>query len=89
MKLDNGEISPYSLLELFEMEIRKYDIPCIMEDGIWLTDAYINGNCVYYEVTIEEELDPSAFNYSVLSEMKKELVASLRETPSLLSYKMR
>ena len=87
MKLDNGEISPYSLLELFEMEIRKYDIPCIMEDGIWLTDAYINGNCVYYEVTIEEELDPSAFNYSVLSEMKKELVASLRETPSLLSYK--
>ena len=39
------------------------------------------------EVTIEEELDPSAFNYSVLSEMKKELVASLRETPSLLSYK--
>ena len=78
MKLDNGEISPYSLLELFE---------CIMEDGIWLTDAYINGNCVYYEVTIEEELDPSAFNYSVLSEMKKELVDSLRETPSLLSYK--
>lgn len=86
-KLDNGEISPYSLLELFEMEIRKYDIPCIMEDGVWLTDAYINGNCVYYEATIEEELDPSAFNYSVLSEMKKELVASLRETPSLLSYK--
>lgn len=86
-KLDNGEISPYSLLELFEMEIRKYDIPCIIEDGVWLTDAYIKENCVYYEVTIEEELDLSDFNYSVLSEMKKELVAGLKETPLLLSYK--
>lgn len=86
-KLDNGEISPYSILELFEMEITRYDIPCMMEDGVWLTDAYINGNCVYYEATIEEELDPSAFDYNVLTEMKKEIIADLKNTPLLLMSK--
>ncbi len=86
-KMDNGEITPYSILEIFEMEIKQSDIPCYIEDGVWLTDAYINGNNVYYEYGIEEEADASDIDYSILTEIKNELVAELKATPLIFSCK--
>lgn len=83
-KLDDGEISPYSILELFEMDINQYDIPCMIDDGMWLTDAYIKGNCAYYEMTIEEELGPSDYDYEI---MKEGIIENLQKTPMIIMSK--
>ncbi len=78
-KLKNGEIEPYTVVELAKMEIAKIQIPSQIEEGVWLTDAYIKEGNIYYEATLEEEinetdLDPSAFN-----EIRDGIIQGLRE----------
>lgn len=42
--MENGEIEPYSLLEITKMELAKMEILSKMDEGLWLTDVYILTN---------------------------------------------
>lgn len=39
--MENGEIEPYSLLEITKMELAKMEILSKMDEELWLTDVYI------------------------------------------------
>ena len=38
-KVDSGELQPYTMIELSQMEIAKMEIPSQIEEGVWMTDA--------------------------------------------------
>ena len=86
-KVKNGEIKPYSLLELTKMELDKMDLPSQLENGIWLTEAYIKGNNVYYVATFEYEVDKSNISEYDLNEVKNSLIEELREEPLVTNRK--
>ncbi len=85
-QLDEGSIEPYTAKELLQMEIDQYNFPCDMGDGTWLTDGYIRGNNVYYEVTLEFYITSDDLTYSDLQEMKWALVSYMEDT-FVRSYK--
>lgn len=77
-KLQNNEIEPYTLMELTQMEISQMNIPSQMGDGIWLTDVYIKGNAIFYNVTIENVIDKDDISYADVENLKRECIMSLR-----------
>lgn len=83
--LDSGEIESYTIMELFRIEMNNFDLPTQLEEGLWLTDAYINGKNIFYEVTFEEELDESDIDFSVMHEVKSTIISSLKEIPLWLN----
>ena len=85
-KLTNGEIKPYSLLELAEMELAEMEIPTQIDDGVWITDAYIQGNNVYYVGTFEFEVDKSNIYEEDIREMKESIIADLRGNHLIMAH---
>ena len=79
-KLKSGEIQPMTLLELTELEIKRMKFPTQLEEGIWITNVYIDGKDICYEVKIESEIDPSAVD---LAAMKEACAEGAREEPLL------
>lgn len=86
-KVESGEIQPYTMIELSQMEIAKMDIPSQIEDGVWLTDAYIEGNKIYYIATIENEIDSSDLSVSDLKDMKEGLIEGIKTEGLLMIHK--
>ena len=86
-KVDSGELKPYTMREIAQMEINKMDIPSQIEDGVWITDAYIEGNKIYYIVTIENEIDSSDYSNADLREMKEGLVEGLKQEGLIMMRK--
>lgn len=86
-RLDRGVLKPYSMLELTQMEIDKMNIPSKIEDGIWLTKAYIMGNSLFYEVRLDAEVDPSNVSSSDVSNIRQEMIESLKEEKIFKLYK--
>jgi len=78
-KVESGEIEAYTILELAQMEIAKMEIPSQVDEGVWITDAYIDGHNVYFIATIEAELDSSNLSSSDKEEMKGSLIDGLKE----------
>lgn len=79
-KVASGEVAPYSIMEMFQMEINRYEFPCEVEEGVWLTDGYIRGNTVYYIANIESDITSDDVSYSEVQDMKKDLLLGLRES---------
>ena len=86
-KLGKGEIEPYTLLELSKIELAKMEIPFQVGEGLWLTDAYIKGNNIYYIATFEYEIDKSNISDEDIAEVKESCIAYLREEPLISSRK--
>lgn len=86
-KVNSGEIQPYTMLELSQMEIAKMEIPSQIDEGVWMTDAYIKGNKIYYVATIENEIDASDLSSSDLREMKEGLIEDLKNEGLLMAHK--
>lgn len=86
-KVNSGELQPYTMIELSQMEIAKMEIPSQIEEGVWITDAYIEGNKVYYIATIENEVDASDLSSSDLKEMKEGLIEDLKNEGLLMVHK--
>jgi len=86
-KVDSGELQPYTMIELSQMEIAKMEIPSQIEEGVWMTDAYIEGNKIYYIATIENEIDASDLSSSDLREMKEGLIEDLKNEGLLMAHK--
>lgn len=86
-RVDSGELQPYTMIELSQMEIAKMDIPSQIEEGVWMTDAYIEGNKIYYIATIENEIDASDLSNSDLREMKEGLIEDLKNEGLLMAHK--
>lgn len=78
-KVDSGELQPYTMIELSQMEIAKMEIPAQIEEGVWITDAYIEGNKIYYIATIENEIEASDLSSADLREMKEGLIEDLQK----------
>ncbi len=78
--INSGEIVPYTVLEIFQMEIDKYEFPIEIEEGVWLTDGYIKGNTVYYVIILESEITSHDLSDSEIREMKQEIVEGLKES---------
>lgn len=78
-KKDKGEIDAYTLLELTQMEIDQMKFPTKLEDGVWLTNAYIKGHSICYEARLENTVDPSDVSSSDLAEMKQSIIEGLKE----------
>lgn len=78
-KVERGEIEAYTILELAKMEIARMDIPSQVDEGVWITDAYIDGHNVYFIATIEAELDGSNLSSSDKEEMKESLIEGIKE----------
>ena len=86
-KLEKGEIEPYTLLELTKIELTKMEIPSQIDEGLWLTDAYIKENNIYYIVTFEYEMDKSNISDDDIAEVKESCIAAIREDPLISSKK--
>lgn len=86
-KVNSGELQPYTMIELSQMEISKMEIPSQIEEGVWITDAYIEGNKIYYIATIENEIDPSGISNADLREMKEELIEDLKNEGLIMMRK--
>lgn len=78
-KLKNGQIEPYTMIELSQMELARMEIPSQIEEGVWLTDAYIKGNNIYYIATIENEIEKEDLSYADIEEMKEGCIEGIRE----------
>lgn len=76
----SGEIVPYTALEIFQMEIDRYEFPCEIEEGVWMTDGYIKGNTVYYVATLESDITSEDLSYSDIIDMKQGILEGLKET---------
>ena len=76
----SGEIVPYTVLEIFQMEIDKYEFPSAIDEGVWLTDGYIKGNTVYYVATLESDITSDDLSYSDIIEMKQGVLEALKES---------
>ena len=86
-KTDKGELDAYSLLELTKMEIAEMKFPAKLEDGVWMTNAYVKGNSICYEAKLDEKLNPSDLSSSDKANMKKELIKGLKEEGNLMIHK--
>ena len=86
-KLENGEIEPYSLLEITKMELAKMEIPSKMDEGLWLTDAYVEGQNIYYIITLEYEVDSSDISEEDIEYVKNSCIAYIREQPLITTHK--
>lgn len=86
-KLKNDEIKPMTVLEMFDMELKSYDYPVLLEDGVWITNGCINGSEVCYEVMIEADISPSDVTQEDKREIKSNIIEASRETLLSLNKK--
>lgn len=78
-KVESGQLEAYSILELTQMELAQLEVPSQIEEGVWLTDVYIDGHNIYYIATIEAELDASELSPVEKEEMKESIIEGLKE----------
>jgi len=86
-KLRSGEILPYSILEMSQVEIDQTTYPVQISDNLWLTDAMVKDNYVINVITLEAKAEKSDFTEEEWWETKKNTVAGLRESPLISSCK--
>ena len=76
----SGKIVAYTALELFQMEINKIEIPCEIDKSVWITDAYIKGNEVFYIVKLESDITSADLTAEDLRGMKSNVLDGLKQT---------
>ena len=79
-KLVNGDIRPYTIMELLNIEISKYEYPAQIDENIWLTNAYIDGKNVFYEATIDGDLSDWILTDEEVEEVRQDVLESLLES---------
>ncbi len=86
-KLKTGEIQPYSVLEMSQVEIDQTQYPVKISDNLWLTDAMVKDNYVINVITLEAKAEKTDFTEDDWWETKKNTAAGLRESPLISSCK--
>ena len=76
-KLTNGDIRPYTIMELLNIEMSKYEYPAQIDENIWLTNAYIDGKNVFYEATIDGDLSDWILTDEEVEEVRQDVLESL------------
>ncbi|MDY3120669.1 hypothetical protein [Porphyromonas somerae] len=77
--IDSGEIVPYTMLELLQKDIDKYEFPYTLDEDLWMIDGYIKGNTVYHIYKLEEDITSDDLSYSDIMEMKQGILEELQE----------
>ena len=78
-RVKNGTLEPFTMAEIAEKELSKMKLPEQIDEGVWLTDAFIKNGDIYYEAMIEAELEASDFDSETLAEMKAGIIEDLQE----------
>jgi len=86
-KVKMGAIQPFSMIEICKMELAKMEIPAQLDEGVWLTDAYIEGSYLYYVATVEYEIEASDLTLSDLSELKESCIEGLKDEGLVMLHK--
>lgn len=86
-KVNSGEIQPYTMIELSKIEISKMDIPSQIDEGLWLTDAYVEGNAIYYIITFENKIESSEITPFELGEIRRNIINDLKNNGILVMRK--
>lgn len=86
-KVNSGEIQPYSLIEVTQIEISKMSFPVQVEEGIWMTSVYIEGNNVCYIASVEGEINPSDISNDDLKEMEEDIIEELKKSGLVIVHK--
>ncbi len=55
-EVKSGDTQPYSLLEVCRIQASSAQYPIDMGDGTWMTNAYVEGNSIYYEYRCDFDL---------------------------------
>lgn len=85
-RLDRGVLKPYTMLELSQMEIDNMKFPSKIEEGVWLTSAYIRGNSIFYEAKVDAEVDPKYFSAADVAEMRRGVIEGLKEEKLIMAH---
>lgn len=86
-RMDRGVLKPYNLLELSQMEIDKMKFPCKIDEEVWLTNAYIRSNSIFYEGKVDAEIEPSESSAADVADMRQGVIEGLKEEPLLKVHK--
>lgn len=86
-KLKSGEIKPYSILEMSQVEIDQTQYPLKISDNLFLTDAMVKDNYVINVITLEAQAEKSDFTEDDWWQAKQNTVLGLRESPLITSCK--
>ena len=62
-------------------------LPSKIEDGVWLTDAYVKGNSLFYDIKVEAKIDPANLSSTDVADMRQSIIESLKEEKMLKLYK--
>ncbi len=86
-KLKSGEIKPYSVLEMSQVEIDQTTYPVQIGGNLWLTDGMVKDNYVINVITLEAKAEKSDFTEEDWFQTKNNTVEGLRESPLINSCK--
>lgn len=85
--LDNGTIVPYTVLELLEQSVSKYKCPLQIDEGIWMTNVYVQGKNLYYEVEVDETIDFKDIPEKAKQDIKATFVSGVKDSGIFIAYK--
>lgn len=85
-RMDRGVLKPYTMLELSKIEIDNMTFPTKIEEGVWLTNAYIRGNSVYYEAKVDAAVNPNYISAADVAEMRRGVIEGLKEEKLIMAH---
>lgn len=85
-RVDRGVLKPYTMLELSQIEIDNMQFPSEIEEGVWLTSAYIRGNTIFYEARLDAEVDPKYVSAADVAEMRRGILEELKKEKLVMAH---
>lgn len=73
-KVENAEILPFRAIEVFALDCYACRYPLDLGNGFWCTKGYVEGNNVYYQYSVDENIDKSRITSKMKSEIKQDLI---------------
>ena len=84
-RMRSGELKPYSVLEMSQIEINQMQLPAQVSDILWLTDAVVKDNFIIYEFTFEAQIEKSDISDAEWDEIRMNTADGLRESPLIMN----
>lgn len=89
-KTKSGEIQTNetsSFIESIKMEFVKMNFPVQVGDGVWLTEAYVEGNCLCYVQSFDSDIYKSAITEESVGQLRQMAVSSIKNMPVIALHK--
>lgn len=86
-KMNAHTLQPNTLLDQMKAEVANMEFPMLIEEGLWLENAYVQGHDVCYVYSMEYEVDASTITQEDLQSTKAGCIEGLRDQPLISSRK--